>query len=169
MSDTGQELVPIGSSEIDKPPLPIVLQYLQATDFLSNNIKPNFNGYINILLYQPDMDQPVVNILRLVRNYPDGNTGIQDELHLASEEKFLQINAEKDGKGEYIKYPTEFRPENMEHLKEVLDTFQASVAKDGSKIVVGHATKYVAQKGEWVPDVSSSLSPRSSNLNLNKS
>lgn len=129
--------------------VPIVLQYFQAVDTISTNVKPDNKGYLNIQLYT-GKDQPDLIILRLVSKYKDGNIGIQDELALPTRKDRLQLNAEKNPQGEYLQYPAPLTPGGLKYLQEIIRIFSDSVAREGSKIVINNKTEFVAREGVWL-------------------
>lgn len=136
---------------------------MQAVDFISTKAKPDNEGYLNILLYA-GKDQPDVIIVRLVSNYKDGNISIQDEVALSTRKDRLQLNAEKNPQGEYVKYPASLTAGGLKYLQMVIQIFNDSVSKKGSKIVINNKPEFAACEGVWVPPstISQTTPPKSS-------
>lgn len=130
--------------------LPIGLRYFHAVDVLTEGVPLKDEKYFDILVYEPNEDQPRIKILRIMSNYVDGTIGKQDEIELAEKRNRIQFNAKCDKEGQYLEYPENFSDFSYSYLGGVVMTFAGLVAMEGSKININNSVTLVSKDGSWV-------------------
>lgn len=136
--------------------IPLALQYFQAVDAIIVGEIPDSMGYTPVYLYSAVEDQPRIVILRHTSNYVDGNTGIQDEIYIPTQDKRLQLNGERNPQGVYVKYPEPLQNSSIPYIEDLTRGFKELSNQDGAFIIIGNQKRFIAEKGVWVPLVESS-------------
>lgn len=148
IEQTPRDVSTTNSQEMSKG-VPLALQYFQAVEGLTKDAIPNEMGYMQINLY-PSEGSTRITIVRLVTTYKDGQVDLQDEIILPGQEERLQLNARRDTKGTYSKYPVSLQDYSIPYMTTLIDTFAELGQKDGSYVTIDYKKAFIAHNGTWI-------------------